>query len=196
MVPGRVQPRGRTPVASGGDPAPAPARGLDAERLPELLDRLYRAAWAMCGSPHDAEDLVQETVMRVLARPRMLRRGDELPYLMRALRNTYLTTLRTASRRPRTTELPADESAVMASSHAAPDVALEHRATFEAIAALPDDFRAALVAVDVVGLSYGEAANVLGTREATIASRLFRARQGVARALSGESAAHAGQEGA
>lgn len=179
---------------SAGDRASAPARGLDAERLPELLDRLYRAAWAMCGSPHDAEDLVQETLTRVLARPRMLRRGAELPYLMRALRNTYLTGLRTASRRPRTSELPAEGSATMQSSLAAPDLALEQRATFDAIAALPEDFRAALVAVDIVGLSYREAAGVFGTREATIASRLFRARQGVARALSGETAAPNGKQ--
>ena len=159
---------------------------LDAERLPELLDRLYRAAWAICGSPHDAEDLVQETFARVLARPRVLRRGDPLPYLLQTLRNTYLTSLRTASRRPRTVALPADESSRMQSSLARPDVTLEQRATFDAIAALPDDFREALVAVDVVGLSYGEAARILGTREATITTRLFRARQRVAHALGGE----------
>ena len=59
----------------------------------------------------------------------------------------------------------------------------------EAIEALPQDFREALVAVDVVGLSYREAARVLGTREATITTRLFRARQRVARTLGHETAA-------
>ena len=54
---------------------------------------------------------------------------------------------------------------------------------FAAIADLPQDFRLALVAVDVAGLSYREAADLLGTREATIASRLFRAREQVARTL-------------
>ena len=53
----------------------------------------------------------------------------------------------------------------------------------EAIAELPDDFRDALVAVDVAGLSYREAARALRTREATITSRLHRARQRVATAL-------------
>ena len=52
------------------------------------------------------------------------------------------------------------------------------------IAELPEDFRLALVAVDIVGLSYREAARLLGTREATITSRLYRARRQVAGALS------------
>jgi RNA polymerase sigma-70 factor (ECF subfamily) len=155
---------------------------------PELIDRLYRAAWAMCGSPHDAEDLVQETFARVLARPRALRRRDPAPYLLRTLRNTYLTSIRTASRRPRTTELPADESAAISSPLAGPEVALEQRETFAAIAALPDDFRAALVAVDVLGLSHREAARALATREATIATRIFRARQRLARTLADDEA--------
>ena len=73
---------------------------LDPETLPEHVDRLYRAAWALCGSPHDAEDLVQETFARVLARPRVLRSDDELAYLMGVLRNTFLSSRRTASRRP------------------------------------------------------------------------------------------------
>ncbi|MGH2591582.1 MAG: RNA polymerase sigma factor [Actinomycetota bacterium] len=150
------------------------------------MDRLYRAAWAMCGSPHDAEDLVQETFVRVLARPRTLRRREQLPYLMQALRNTHLTAIRTASRRPRTTELPADESSSMRSSHAQPDVAIEHRATLDAIARLPEDFRDTLVAVDIVGLSYREAARALDTPEATVTTRLYRARQRLARALTDE----------
>ena len=85
------------------------SHALDPELLPGLVDRLYRAAWAICGSSDDAEDLVQETFSRVLARPRALRNVDPAPYLMQALRNTYLTGVRTASRRPRTSELPVDE---------------------------------------------------------------------------------------
>ncbi|MGH2961916.1 MAG: RNA polymerase sigma factor [Solirubrobacterales bacterium] len=155
------------------------------ELSPELIDRLYRAAWAMCGSPHDAEDLVQETLARVLTRPLALRRDDPAPALMRTLRNTYLTSLCTVSRRPRTTQLPPDESAAMQSSLARSDLAVEQRETFAAIAALPEDFRAALVAVDVVGLSHRDAGLALRTREATVATRLFRARRRVSLALGG-----------
>ena len=167
---------------------------LASDRLPGHLDRLYRAAWALCGSAHDAEDLVQETFARVLAQPRRLRRAEELPYLLGALRNVYLTSLRSASRRPRGVELPADESETMRSAWPEPDQALEHAELVEAIAALPQDFRAALVAVDVVGLSYREAAQVLGTREATITTRLFRGRQRLARTLGREPATAAGKE--
>jgi RNA polymerase sigma-70 factor (ECF subfamily) len=164
---------------------PTSAGPLRPERLPDHLDRITRAAWALCGSPHDAEDLVQETYARVLARPRLLHGGEELPYLLQVLRNTYLTSLRTAGRRPRTAPLPADESEALRSPDAGPESALEHRELFAAIAALPDDFRQALVAVDIVGVSYREAAQALGTSEATITSRLFRARRRVADALRG-----------
>ena len=78
-----------------------PARQLDPAALGDHVDRLYRAAWALCGSREDAEDLVQETYARLLARPRWLRNEDDLGYLLRALRNTFLNQKRTESRRLR-----------------------------------------------------------------------------------------------
>ncbi len=54
---------------------------------------------------------------------------------------------------------------------------------YETIAELPEDFRMALVAIDVLGLSYREAARALQVREATITTRLFRARKQVASRL-------------
>ena len=158
---------------------------LDPARLGDHLDRLYRAAWALCGSREDAEDLVQETYARVLARPRVLRRDDDLGYLLRALRNTFFNQRRTASRRLRADPLP-DAQDVLADPHARqPDAALEAAELYAAIAALPDDFRDVLVAVDVTGLSYKEAARALRVREGTVMSRLYRARQQVVRAVEG-----------
>ena len=156
---------------------------LQAEALGDHIDRLYRAAWALCGSREDAEDLVQETYARVLARPRILRREDDLGYLLRVLRNTFVSRHRTAMRRPQAAPLPEELEPADVSSATRPDHAVEARQVFEYIAALPDDFRDALVAVDVVGLSYGEAAKLLGTKEATITSRLYRARAQVARGM-------------
>jgi RNA polymerase sigma-70 factor (ECF subfamily) len=161
---------------------------LDPQSLPRHLDRLYRVARALCGSSHDAEDLVQETCARVLARPRLLRGQDELAYLMTVLRNTFLTQRRTAARRPRSGGVPIDESdQVDPGTGKRPEEALEAREVFDVIAGLPERYRLALVAVDIAGLSYREAAAVLETKEATIATRVFRARQQVALRLAGES---------
>jgi RNA polymerase sigma-70 factor (ECF subfamily) len=155
-------------------------RRLDPKSLGQHLDVLYRAAWALCGSREDAEDLVQETCAKVLSRPRVIRE-DERAYLMRALRNTFYSRLRTASRRPQETATLDDIDAPDPRAIQRPDQAAEFGEILDAIGDLPEDFRMALVAVDVLGLSYGEAARALDTREATITSRLYRARQRIAR---------------
>ncbi len=158
-------------------------RELDPTTLGDHVDRLYRAAWALCGKREDAEDLVQDTYARVLARPRFLRGEDDLGYLLRVLRNTFLNSLRTQSRRPRTAELPEGAEPVEERSATQPERALEAKEVYEAISALPDDFRDVIVAVDVAGLSYREAADLLKTKEGTVMSRLYRARQQIARTL-------------
>jgi RNA polymerase sigma-70 factor (ECF subfamily) len=161
-------------------------RQLDPQRLGDHVDRLYRAAWALCGSRTDAEDLVQDTFERVLRRPRFLRRDtDDVGYLLRVLRNTYLTRRRDAGRRPRETAIPEERELPETRTGADPEAALEAGAVYRAIAALSDDHRDVLVAVDVAGLSYHEAAKALGVPEGTIMSRLYRARQGVVRSVDG-----------
>src|ERR1700747_2100439 len=125
------------------DPAPrmSPERHLDPAALGDHLDRLYRAAWALCGSREDAEDLVQETFARVLSRPRRLHGDDDAYYLMRVLRNTFLTSLRTASRRPVTAAALEDVVAADPRPTARPDRALEVQELYATIAELPEDFR-------------------------------------------------------
>lgn len=159
---------------------------LDPRSLPQHTDRLYRAAWALCGSREDAEDLVQETFARVLARPRLLRSQDELAYLMRVLRNTFLTQRRTASRRPQVATTLEEIAPVDNSAADRPEEAAQMHEALATIAKLSEPQRLALIAVDIVGLSYREAADALGTREQTLAVRLFRARERLVRELSGE----------
>ena len=158
----------------------APGRVLDPATLGDHLDRLYRAAWALCGSRHDAEDLVQETFLNVLKRPRFLRDDNEIGYLLRALRNTHANRYRAASRRPPTRQLFEDDAPP---SH---DNRVSAREIMQAVASAPGPYRDAVIAVDLLGLSYREAARSLRTREATITTRLHRGRQHVARELAND----------
>jgi RNA polymerase sigma-70 factor, ECF subfamily len=153
---------------------------LNPDRLSNYIDRLYRAAWALCGSRHDAEDLVQETLVIVLKRPRLLRDDNEISYLMRALRNTYASRYRRTARRPIERRLFEDDVLPVS------DDAKTAREIMAAIASAPAVCRDAVIAVDLLGLSYREAARSLRTREATIATRLHRGRQHVARELTNE----------
>ena len=129
---------------------------------------------------------MQDTYASVLARPRLVRNDNDLGYLLGAVRNTFLNNRRRASRHPlagwsefESLELPDSDSSTQ------PPVAAEAREVFAAIAALPPASRDVLVAIDVAGLSYGEAARAMQVPEGTITSRLFRARARVAKALSG-----------
>lgn len=146
-------------------------------RIPDHIDALYRAARVLCRSRQDAEDLVQETFTRVLSRPRFIRRDHELVYLLRALRNTHYSRQRATARRPATVTLDEDQLGTTGEPRGGA------REIMQAIAGVPAPFRDAVIAVDLVGLSYKEAAKALRTRTATITTRLHRGRQHVARAL-------------
>ena len=155
-------------------------RVLDANRLGDHLDRLYRAALGLTGSHADAEDLVQDVCVKVLAKPRLVSGDDDLGYLLRVLRNTFISSRRTAARRPATATAPEDLERYEAHRSANPERALEARELYARIAQLPEHQRDALVAVDLLGLSYKEAAATLDVPTGTIMSRLYRARQALA----------------
>ncbi len=154
---------------------------LDRDHVKDHLPALFRAARAWTGSRDEAEDLVQDTLVRVLARPRLVR--DDLGYLLRALRNTLADRRRTAARRPATVDLLEDVDAGRPEI-ADPAEIVAGAEVHTAIAELPADYRDAVVAVDVAGLSYKEAARLLGVPEGTLTSRLFRARDRLALRLS------------
>src|SRR3954454_14684379 len=108
-------------------------RRLDVARASRHLDRLYRAAWALCGSREDAEDLVQESYARLLARPRLLRNDDDLGYLLRVLRHTFISSLRMRDGRPRA-YAPIDVTEITdLSSARRPEERAETREVFTAI---------------------------------------------------------------
>jgi RNA polymerase sigma-70 factor (ECF subfamily) len=144
-------------------------------RLGDHLDRLYRAAYSYVGTKHEAEDLVQETYARVLSRPRRMTPGRELGYLLTALRHTFID-----MRRRRRPEVPGLDELVAAvpdsRASARPDHALQAGEVYAAIAALPEPYREAIAAVDLVGLAYRETAELLGVPIGTVMSRLYRGR--------------------
>ena len=139
----------------------------------------------MSGSRQVAEDLVQETYVKVLSHPRLLHREDDLGYLIKALRNTWYSHLRrertrraaTDSREHAPDELPARTSV------GDPQSSLETGEVLDALADLPPANREAVAAVDIARLSYGEAAKALGVRQGTIMSRVYRGREQVAQAV-------------
>jgi RNA polymerase sigma-70 factor (ECF subfamily) len=167
--------------AAGDDPP----RELAAAGLPDHIDRLFRAAYGLCGSPHDAEDLVQETLARVLARPRLVRRQDDPRYLLRALRNTWIDFERARSARPATTETAEQVDWVVDATADPGTVALDVQVAYSAMHDLSPKLREAIAAVDVLGLSYREAASALRIRQGTLMSRLSRARERVSAAIEG-----------
>jgi RNA polymerase sigma-70 factor (ECF subfamily) len=159
----------------------AVARPLDPEGLTLHMDRLLRFARHLCGRDGDAEDLVQDTLERVLRRPRMVS-GSEAGYLMQAMRNTHHSRMRAICSRVRTTALPEDFEATDRHAEDRPMTAIQAREVLDAVAALPEPFRSAVVLVDVQGVKSIDAARELGIAEGTLASRLYRGRAQVARA--------------
>jgi RNA polymerase sigma-70 factor (ECF subfamily) len=158
-------------------------RQLDPKDLGDHVDRLYRAAWGLCGSREDAEDLVQETFAVVLRKARFLRSEDDIGYLLRVLRNTFFSQLRAAARRPHTAPLPDELDLVEDPRAVRAESRVESSELYGLISTLPPEFRDPLIAIDLIGLSYREAARSLRVREATVTTRLYRARQRLAKSL-------------
>jgi RNA polymerase sigma-70 factor (ECF subfamily) len=146
--------------------------------------RLSRLAYSLCGSAQLADDLTQETYVRVLSRPRRLRGlGGEFPYLARTLRNVLNDHRRSQKRQPAL--VSDDQLAETASTRHDSDPLEAARAgeVYAAIGALPEDWRDVITAVDLAGLSYAETASALTIPLGTVMSRLHRARARLADAL-------------
>ncbi len=148
------------------------------------LGRIRLAAQTLAAREAGALPATGAGNLRAGARPpRLLRNDDDLGYLLRVLRNTYLTSRRTASRRPHIATTLERVHAAHPRTDNQPEHSLASREVYASIAELPESFRLALVAIDIAGLSYREAARALRVPEATITTRLHRARQRIAIAL-------------
>lgn len=149
-----------------------------AELVEQHADSVYRLAYRLSGNQHDAEDLTQETFMRVFRNLKQYQPGTFEGWLHRITTNLFLDMARHRSK-IRMEELPEDYERVpgpgptpeQAFSDTNLDPALQR-----ALDELSPDFRVAVVLCDVVGMSYEEIAETLGVKMGTVRSRIHRGR--------------------
>jgi len=148
--------------------------------------RVYRLAYRLTGNKHDAEDLTQEVFVRVFRSLSSYTPGTFEGWLHRITTNLFLDGARRKAK-IRFDALAEDADNRLPSRTIAPDAAVLE-GIFEddiesALAALPPDFRAAVVLCDIEGLSYEEIADVLDLKLGTVRSRIHRGRTMLRKAL-------------
>lgn len=160
-----------------------PDRDIDAwrEALVAAIPTLRAFAWSLARSSADAEDLVQDTLIKALSNPDKFRPGTNLrAWLFTILRNTFYTA---SVRRAREMPDPDGEQAGRLSVEADQEWAAQFADVRQALADLPDEHREAVVLVGAAGFTYEEAAEVTGCALGTIKSRVHRARARLISAL-------------
>src|SRR3954452_7810807 len=144
--------------------------------------RLVDVAVSICGSRTLAAELVPETPPRVRAKPRPLREGAAFPYLVRALRNVAKDHWRTEQRRPQVIgDLDPEDPTLRHDRDPQHDVIAAE--VYAHVGRLPLEFRKVVAAVDILGLSYSQAAHTLKIPTGTVMSRLSRGRGQLACAM-------------
>ncbi|GAC56760.1 RNA polymerase ECF-type sigma factor SigE [Gordonia hirsuta DSM 44140 = NBRC 16056] len=151
------------------------------ELVAEHADRVYRLAYRLSGNQHDAEDLTQETFIRVFRSLTSYKPGTFEGWLHRITTNLFLDMVRRRSKirmealdtgYERIRADTPDPQQAYAEASLDPDLQ-------QALDSLAPDFRAAVVLCDIEGLSYEEVAATLGVKMGTVRSRIHRGRQGI-----------------
>jgi len=146
---------------------------------------IYTVAYRLTGNVDDAQDLVQDVLLRVRRGLETYRPGSMEGWLSRITTNVFLDEVRRRQRRPVVSRALDDERAlpsapaadeVEAASHLSADVQ-------SALLTIPDDFRIAVVLCDVAGLTYDEIAEATAVPVGTVRSRIHRGRLLLRRSL-------------
>jgi RNA polymerase sigma-70 factor, ECF subfamily len=151
------------------------------------LGVLRRYALVLTRNPDEAEDLVQDALVRAIAGASTWRPGTDLrPWLLSILHNTHVS-----RRRRKQVEAAGARRLAVDTSSSSPPAQLAHvqlGQTMAALMTLPDDQREVLTLVALDGLSYKQAAEILDLPIGTLMSRLARARDALRRAIEGGAA--------
>ncbi|WP_029007409.1 sigma-70 family RNA polymerase sigma factor [Azospirillum halopraeferens] len=171
-----------------GGALPDPGAPPDPEviaRIEQEIPRLRRFARAMVRDATLADDLVQECLERALSRLHLWRPGSNLrAWLFTILRNLHINGIR---RRQTVVDIDGEGQAAVGSAHGSQFVRLELRDLRRALALLPNEQREVVLLIGLEGISYGEAADILGISIGTVKSRLSRGRRALRLLMEGKS---------
>jgi RNA polymerase sigma-70 factor (ECF subfamily) len=148
------------------------------ELVRQHADRVYRLAYRLSGNQYDAEDLTQETFIRVFRSVQNYQPGTFEGWLHRITTNLFLDMVRRRNR-IRMEALPEDYERVPADEPNPEQIYHDSRLGPDlqaALDSLPPEFRAAVVLCDIEGLSYEEIGATLGVKLGTVRSRIHRGR--------------------
>ena len=169
---------------------------FEAAAMP-FVDALYNTAYRMTRNAEDAEDLVQETYLKAYRGFEGFQEGTNLKaWLYKILTNTFINNYRAKKRRPEESDVEDVEDLYLyrrlgggqaeTAGRSAEDELLDHLTEAEvkeAVEALPEQFRIAVLLADVEGFSYKEIAEILEIPIGTVMSRLHRGRKALQKAL-------------
>jgi len=146
------------------------------------MEQLYRLAYRFSGSRHEAEDLVQDLLLRLYPRRQKLAKIDKLsPWLARVLYNLFIDGVRKSTRNPLATADGDVELELMSDSREQPEAVSENtqlqQRLQQALLHLNPDQRALVSLHDMEGYTLSELATLLDTPIGTLKSRLHRARK-------------------
>jgi RNA polymerase sigma-70 factor (ECF subfamily) len=151
-----------------------------------LIPALRAFAWSLSHNGSDADDLVQDTLIKAWTNRDKFEPGTNLrAWLFTILRNTYYTNV---LRRRREVRDETGEYAATLKAPATQDWSVAMRSLQQALQQLPDEHREALILVGAAGLSYEEAAEICGCALGTIKSRVNRARARLLKIMDAEDA--------